>query len=47
MEQTIVVGWYYHTNGKGSEHVKEQDAPEHTLDSFGDILSRIFSLPGG
>jgi hypothetical protein len=43
-EQTIVIGGYYHTDGKGSEHVKEQDTPEHTLDSLGDVLARILRL---
>jgi len=40
-EQTIVIGGYYHTDGKGSKHVEEQDTPEDTLHSLGDVLSGI------
>lgn len=46
MEQSVVVRWDENTDGERTEDVEEQNSPEDTSDSLGDVPSRVLGFTG-
>jgi hypothetical protein len=46
IQQLWVIAWNKHTNCKRSEDVEEENTPEDSANSLGNILARILSFTG-
>ena len=45
-QQTSIIIRDKHANGERAEYVEEEDTPEHTSDSLGDVAAGVLSLTG-
>ena len=43
-EQSVVIVRDQNTDRQGTEHIEEEDTPENTANSLGNVFARIFSL---